>query len=118
MSVKNLYTGTISTISDVSQGYDTSQTYIGLSATTSFVPEVSKTTNALSIVSDIKSNASFKNVIWDNLRVATSASTSYTYITPTSSKTNTIVVYDTDSTTYTYSGNRSTTSIWYNSAYK
>ena len=118
MSIKNLYTGTVSTISDTSQGYDTSQTYIGLSATTSFVPDVSTTANGLRMVADIKSGASFKNVVWNNLRVATSASGSYTYITPNSTQTNTIVVYDTDSTTYTYSGNNSTTTIWYNSAYK
>ena len=120
LSAKNLFTGVNKSISHTSNIYDSSQTYVGLAAITSFVPEVTYTTGTPSLrrVSDIKSGAYFKNVVWSDISVSTTANGVHYNITPLSPQLKTIVVYDTDSTSYSYLGNTSTTDIWYDPTYQ
>lgn len=89
-------------------------------AATTFVPDAGTTITGYRKVYDLKSGARFSNVVWDYIQVfKNEGATGTAYnITPTSNYTNTIIRYDTDSTSYSYSGNSHTVSIYYDSTYK
>lgn len=118
LTAKNLSTNVMSHIQDISSYYNTDNTYVGLAAITSFVPSETYNSSTLRIVGDIKSGAYFKNVEWNDIRVATSINSNYVYLNPSSTQINTIIVFDTDSTSCTFSGNSCTVDIWYDSTYK